>query len=78
MDEDGRYLITRERLAAQILAVMHADFTYRPEPAEMREILKCVEAQIQMIERANSPTIASLRASPALDAPLRGRQGPAT
>jgi len=39
-------LIWREQLAAQIVALMQADFK-RPGPEEMKEILKCAENQIK-------------------------------
>ncbi len=41
-------LIWRERMAAQIVAIMQADFK-RPGPEEMKEVLKCVEGQIRAI-----------------------------
>jgi hypothetical protein len=47
-------LIVRERLAAQIVAVMQADFS-RPGPDEMREILKAAEGQIRAISPQPSP-----------------------
>ncbi len=39
-------LVWREQLAAQIVAIMQADFK-RPGPEEMKEILKCAENQIK-------------------------------
>jgi hypothetical protein len=45
----GEKLILREQLAAQVVAVMQAHFN-RPNPDEMREILRCVEGQIKALE----------------------------
>jgi hypothetical protein len=42
-------LIWREQIAAQIVALMQADFK-RPGPEEMKEILKCAEDQIGLPE----------------------------
>lgn len=44
-------LIKREQLAAQVVAVMQADWS-RPGPDEMREILKCAEGQITALQQS--------------------------
>jgi hypothetical protein len=41
-------LTRREQLAAQIVAITRTDF-HRPGPDELRDILKCAEAQIKVI-----------------------------
>lgn len=48
--EREHVLIWRERLAAQIVAVMQADFR-RPGPEEMLDVLRCAESQITVIKR---------------------------
>ena len=42
-------LIWREQIAAQIVALMQADFR-RPGPEEMKEILKCAEGQLATLQ----------------------------
>jgi hypothetical protein len=45
-------LLHREQLAAQIVAIMQADF-HRPEPDEMRDILKCADGQITAMQQTS-------------------------
>jgi hypothetical protein len=52
--EQGPDLIWRERMAAQIVAIMQADFK-RPGPEEMKEVLKCVQSQIAGLNQQPSP-----------------------
>ena len=50
----GDILIRREQLAAQVVAVMRAHFS-RPEPLEMKEILRCAEGQVTALQQSPSP-----------------------
>lgn len=51
-------LIWREQIAAQIVAIMQADF-HRPGPDEMREILKCADGQITAMQQASPDALLS-------------------
>jgi hypothetical protein len=51
-------LIRREQLAAQIVAVMQADFS-RPGPEEMLDILKCAESQITAMQQPHPGALPS-------------------
>jgi hypothetical protein len=55
-------LIRREQLAAQIVAIMQADFS-RPGPGEMRDILKCADSQITAMHLVSRDVPLSLEAS---------------
>ena len=55
-------LIWREQIAAQIIALMQADFR-RPGPKEMREVLKCAEDQITALMQPFPHDAPSLEAS---------------
>jgi len=50
----GQGLLTREQIAAQIVAVMQAHFS-RPGPEEMQQILRCAEGQITALALSPSP-----------------------
>lgn len=41
-------LMSREQIAAQVVAVIKAHFS-RPGPEEMKEILRCAEGQIEAL-----------------------------
>jgi hypothetical protein len=58
-------LIWREQMAAQIVALMQADFK-RPGPAEMKEVLKCVEGQIAGLnyQQPSPPNVLPFSARP--------------
>jgi hypothetical protein len=51
-------LIRKEELAAQIVAIMQADFR-RPGPEEMKEVLRCAEGQITAQEWLSAPSLAT-------------------
>lgn len=50
----GEVLIRREQIAAQVVAVMRAHFS-RPEPQEMKEILRCAEGQVIALQLSPAP-----------------------
>jgi hypothetical protein len=58
-------LIWREQLAAQVVALMQADFK-RPGPEEMKEVLKCAEGQIAGLncQRPSPPNVLPFSAKP--------------
>lgn len=51
-------LIRREQLAAQIVAIMQADF-HRPGLDERREILKCADGQITAMQLSSQAPLSS-------------------